>query len=78
MTTHLRFAVLAVAAMGMAAAMTSSSVEAASNLNSSRSNIYKITNADDEAACKTAGGKVETKDGQKVCSVPFAGGALAQ
>lgn len=38
----------------------------------------RIGNAAAEAACKAAGGKAETKDGEKVCSVPFAGGALAQ
>lgn len=63
------------AALGLA--LSTVVVEAGSNLNSSKSNTYKVANADDEAACKAAGGKVETKDGQKVCSVPFVGGALA-
>lgn len=60
-------------ALSLAAALVSGPVQAATNLNSSRSNIYKlISNTDDEAACVKAGGKVETKDGKKVCALPAA------
>jgi len=69
------FVIVAVASLGLA--LTTVSVQAASNLNLSKSNRLIATPAD-EAACKAAGGKVETKDNEKVCSVPFAGGALAQ
>jgi hypothetical protein len=31
----------------------------------------RISSAGDEAACKASGGKVETKDGQKVCLTPI-------
>jgi hypothetical protein len=44
---------------------------AATNLNSSKSNVYKmISSVYTEAACLEAGGKIETKDGKKVCSLP--------
>lgn len=60
-------------ALCLAAALASGPAQAATNLNSSRSNIYKpISNPDDETACIKAGGKVETKDGKKVCALPAA------
>ena len=44
---------------------------AASNLNSSKSNIYKaISTAADEAACLKAGGTVIMQNEKKVCSIP--------
>lgn len=43
-------------------------VEAATNLNSSRSNVYKpIKDAADEAACVKAGGAVVVQGDKKVC-----------
>jgi len=38
----------------------------------------RISSAADETACKASGGKVETKDGEKICLVPIVGGAAAQ
>lgn len=65
------FLVLSCAALFIAMTSAPIAVQAATNLNSSKSNIYKpIANADDEAACVKAGGKVETKDGKKVCALP--------
>lgn len=65
------FLVLACAAHLIAMISAPIAVQAATNLNSSKSNIYKpIATTDDEAACVKAGGKVEAKDGKKVCALP--------
>lgn len=59
------------AAMGLAVAMATFPVHAASNLNSSRSNIYRpISNDADASACVKAGGIVVVKDGKRVCNMP--------
>ena len=59
------FAVIGLAGMAVI------SVQATSNLNSSRSNIYRpITNAADDVACIKAGGTVVLQNGKKVCSLP--------
>ena len=56
------------------AGMAAISVEAATNLNSSRSNIYRpITSAAGEAACVKAGGTVVLQARTKVCSIPAVG-----
>lgn len=48
---------------------TVSSGQAASNLNSSKSNLHKpIATAAEEAACIKAGGAVLMRDGKKVCA----------
>ena len=50
-----------------------SSSQAASNLNSSKSNVYKpISTAADEAACINAGGAVERQNDKKVCAMSAA------
>ena len=57
----------------LAAAVFASSATAATNLNSSRSNIYKIDSSDANAEkkCTDGGGKVSTdKDGNKICTTP--------
>ena len=38
----------------------------------------RISSPADETACKASGGKVETKDGEKICLVPIVGGAPAE
>ena len=51
--------------------MASISAEAATKLNSSRSNIYRlIADAADEVACLKAGGTIVLQHGKKVCSMP--------
>ena len=58
------------AAIGLAVAMATFPVQAASNLNSSRSNIYRlISNDADASACLKAGGIVVVKDGKRVCEI---------
>jgi len=44
---------------------------AAANLNSSKSNVYRLDPTDPNAAanCAKAGGTVKDKDGQKICSM---------
>ena len=52
---------------------------AATNLNSSRSNIYKINPNDPNAekACTDGGGKVSTdENGQKICTKPEPANAI--
>lgn len=61
-----------IAAAALAAfAATVSSGQAGSNLNSSKSNAFKVVEtAAEEAACVKAGGTVVTRDGKKVCAMP--------
>lgn len=55
-------------AVALAVTITTFPVEAATNLNSSRSNIYRpIKDAADEAACVKAGGTVVWQNEKKVC-----------
>jgi hypothetical protein len=64
------FSALLGAAAVLAVTIAALPIEAATNLNSSRSNIYKpIQNAADEAACVKAGGTVVMQSGKKVCVV---------
>jgi len=66
-------AALVIAAAGLAG-MAALSVQAASNLNSSKSNIYRpITSAAGEVACARAGGTVVLQNRTKVCSIPPVG-----
>ncbi|MGQ0742074.1 MAG: hypothetical protein ACT4OG_07245 [Alphaproteobacteria bacterium] len=61
-----------------ASAALASPVSAATNLNSSRSNIYKIDGkALTEADCAKKGGTVGTdQEGNKICTMPEAGIAV--
>ena len=62
-------AALVIAAAGLAG-MAALSAQAASNLNSSKSNIYRpITSAAGEVACARAGGTVVLQNRTKVCSI---------
>lgn len=57
----------------LASAVLSAGVASATNLNSSRSNIYRLDPSDPngEKACTDSGGAVSTdKDGQKICTKP--------
>ena len=68
MNHHLHY-VIAVATVGLLSAVSSS--QAASNLNSSKSNAVKVVaTAADEAACLKAGGAVAMQGGKKVCVTP--------
>ena len=70
MRARLIMAALGSAAVLAVATAPAITVEAATNLNSSRSNIYKpIQNAADETACVKAGGTVVMQSGKKVCVV---------
>ena len=72
MTTHQLSATLGKTA-AIVLAMTAFSVEAATNLNSSRSNIYRaVTGAWDDAACLKAGGSLGDQAGLKLCFLPAA------
>jgi hypothetical protein len=72
MRTHLLSATLGKTA-AIVLAMTAFSVEAATNLNSSRSGIYRaVTGAWDDAACLEAGGTLGEQDGLKLCFLPAA------
>ena len=72
MTTHRLSATLGKTA-AIVLAMTAFSVEAATNLNSSRSNIYReVAGAWDDAACLKAGGTLGEQDGVKLCFLPAA------
>lgn len=63
-------AALIVALAGLAG-MAAFSAQAAVNLNSSKSNIYRpITSAAGEVACVRAGGTVVLQNRKKVCSIP--------
>lgn len=71
MSKHLLSATLGVT--GMVLAMAASPVEAATNLNSSRSNIYRaVTGAWNDAACLKAGGTLGEQGGVRVCFLPAA------
>ena len=62
----------ALGAIALLAAIMSSSL-AASNLNSSKSNVYKpISTAAEEAECAKAGGTVVKDGDKKVCAMPQA------
>lgn len=64
-------AALAGAATSVAVATISFPAHAATNLNSSRSNIYKtISSAADEAACLKVAGTVVVQGGKKLCLMP--------
>jgi len=65
------FIAAVIAAVAGLAGMGAISVEATSNLNSSRSNVYRpIASAADEVACVKAGGTVVLQNQKKVCSMP--------
>ena len=65
------FTAAVIVAVAGLAGMAAISVEAATNLNSSRSNNYRlIASAADEVACISAGGTVVLQNRKKVCSMP--------
>ena len=76
MLRELCSAALRRAVLGLAIAASAFPVEAASNLNSSKSNIYRPIATDaDRAACTQAGGKVVVQNGKQVCEIAQAGGS---
>lgn len=71
MNRHLLSATLGVT--GMVLAMAAGPVEAATNLNSSKSNIYRaVAGAWDDGACLKAGGTIGEQGGIELCFLPVA------